>query len=199
MGRKTKPKETEDHATDEEPEHRGPTAELEPDERIAELEAKCADLEAQALRAQADYRNLRRRSLIDGEAESKRLMQPLLEELLLTLDFLDLALASPATNEETRNLALGVQMTHAKFVQALESAQVREVPTRGAFDPTMHDAVDTRVVEGAEPGTIVETRRKGYIWQGSVLRPAQVVVVARPEAEGTPVVEAEQPREEEVP
>ena len=146
------------------------------EERVAELEVRCAELEAQALRAQADYKNLRRRSLTDVEGETKRQMQPLLEELLLTLDFLDMALKSPATNDETKNLVLGIQMTRTKFVQALESVQVQEVDTSGTFDPALHDASATREEEGAEPGAILEVQRKGYSWQGTVLRPAQVVV-----------------------
>ena len=49
----------------------------------------------------------------------------------------------------------------------------------------MHEAVETRVEEGAEPGTIVEVLRRGYVWRKTVLRPARVVVAADPEASET--------------
>ncbi len=154
------------------------TADMSPDEHIAYLEGKCEDLNARWLRAQADYRNLKRRALTDHELSLQRTMQPLLEELLLVLDFLDMALMSPAESPETKNLVMGVQMTRTKFVQALDASDVTEIATKGAFDPAIHDATDTEVTEDVEPGTIVRTVRRGYTWQGRVLRPAQVVVAA---------------------
>ena len=152
---------------------------LTPEERILELEAEVAEFQTLCLRAQADYKNLKRRSLVDLESGLQRHMQPLLEDLLLVLDFLDMALASPAKEPETKNLILGVQMTRTKFVQALEASNVQEIATEGAFDPSVHDATETRVDEDAAPGTILSTVRRGYTWQGRVLRPAQVVVAAR--------------------
>ena len=150
----------------------------EPVDPLRELEAKCEDLNARWLRAQADYQNLRRRAQEDLESNLQRHMQPLLVDLLLVLDFLDLALASPAESTETKNLVMGVEMTRTKFVQVLEASDVDEIDTTGEFDPTRHEATDTRTVDGAEPGTIVETVRKGYTWRGRVLRPARVVVAA---------------------
>jgi molecular chaperone GrpE len=144
-------------------------------------EDQIADLESRWLRAQADYKNLKRRSLSDLEASLQRHMRPLLEELLLVLDFLDMALASPAEAPETKNLVLGVQMTRTKFVQALEASDVEEIKTNGDFDPALHDATETRSDEGAEVGSILSTVRKGFTWQGKVLRPAQVVVAADPD------------------
>jgi len=159
-------------------------------ERIAELEARCAEFESQALRAGADYQNLKRRSLKDLELGIKRNMQPLLEELLLVLDYLDMALASPAEHQETTNLLVGVQMTRTKLVAALEQSGVKEISTDGLFDPNVHDATETCVVEGAEPGTILETKRRGFSWEDAVLRPAQVVVAADPEAQVEAVADA---------
>jgi molecular chaperone GrpE len=153
-----------------------------PEERVTALEAALEDVNARLLRSQADYQNLRRRSLSDLESNLRRHVQPLLEELLLVLDFLDMALASPAESEEARNLVVGVQMTRTKFVQALQASDVEEIPTQGRFDPGVHDASETRPGKGVEPGTILETLRKGYTWQGRVLRPAQVVVASEPGA-----------------
>ena len=68
----------------------------EADTRVAELEARCAELEARWLRAQADNQNMRRRQQQELDSAVLRALQPLLDELLLVLDYLDLALASPA-------------------------------------------------------------------------------------------------------
>ena len=143
-----------------------------------DLILRCQELEAKALRAHADYQNLKRRAQADLEAGLRRQMTPLLDDLLLVLDFLDMALASPATHEETKNLAMGVEMTRNKFVQALEASDVVAIDTTGKFDPTLHDAAEAIDDPDQEPGTILATLRRGYKWQEQVLRPAQVRVVA---------------------
>lgn len=174
--------------------------ELSPAERIEELERRCEDLNTLWLRAQADYKNLRRRTLSDSEAALRREMQPLLEELLLALDFLDMALSSPVESADAKNLLLGVQMTRTKFAAALEGAQLEPISTTGLFDPTVHEASEMRENADVPPGNIVETVRRGYTWRGQVLRPAVVVVAAgevvakaEGEADATEAGDSEEP------
>lgn len=150
---------------------------------VEALEAELQALREQSLRAKADYQNLKRRTQSDYEAGLKRTLQPLIDELLLVLDYLELALASPTTTDEARNLATGVEMTRVKLLQALESIEVHPIPAGGTFDPRLHDATASRAEADAEPGTILATTRKGYTWRELVLRPAQVVVAAAPETD----------------
>lgn len=147
---------------------------------VSELEARCAELEARWLRSQADIQNVRRRAQQELDSALFRTMQPLLDELLLVADYLDMALASPAASAEAKALATGVSMTRAKLAQALEQADVRPIPTEGDFDPSQHEAGESRVVPGETPGRILATLRTGYTWQGRILRPARVVVAAAP-------------------
>ena len=166
-----------------------------------DLLVRCRELEAKALRAHADYQNLKRRAQADLEAGLRRQMTPLLDDLLLVLDFLDMALASPATHDETKNLAMGVEMTRNKFVQALEASDVVAIDTTGKFDPALHDAAEAVEDPDQEPGTILATLRRGYKWQEHVLRPAQVKVVAGDfkTAEGTAEEDAEENDSEATP
>jgi molecular chaperone GrpE len=143
----------------------------------AELEARCAELEARWLRAQADYQNSRRRAQQDLESALLRTLQPLLDELLLVLDYLDMALSAPATEAESKALAAGVSLTRAKLTQALELIDVKPIATSGRFDPALHEAAENRASTSA-PGTILATLRPGYTWQGRILRPARVAVAA---------------------
>lgn len=147
---------------------------------VSELEARCAELEARWLRSQADIQNVRRRAQQELDSALFRTMQPLLDELLLVADYLDMALAAPATSPEAKALATGVSMTRAKLSQALEQADVRLIPTDGDFDPSQHEAGESRVEPGKAPGQILSTLRSGYTWQGRILRPARVVVAAAP-------------------
>lgn len=184
MGKKTKSKaETAPQAADAKIDDAG-AAEARvpqtPEEQIASLEARCAELDDKAMRSMADYKNLRKRMFADSEAAVLRQLQPMLEELLFVLDFLDMALASTCESQDAKNLAMGVQMTRTKFAQVLEASDVKEIGTDGLFDPSLHDAKGAREEPGAEEGQILEVQRRGYTWQSKVLRPAQVIVAAAP-------------------
>lgn len=127
-------------------------------------------------RAQADYQNLRRRMGSDIDSAVARAKQGLLQELLLVLDYLDMALASPTNNEETRNLRAGVEMTRAQLWRVLENQGLRQVAESGKFDATMHEAIETIPTREHAPGLVLSVVRKGY-WSGTqILRPAQVRV-----------------------
>jgi molecular chaperone GrpE len=161
--------------------------------RTGELEARCEELQQRLLRAQADYQNSRRRAQTEIESALFRTLQPLLDELLLVADYLDMALAAPAQGPEARNLAAGVELTRSKLLQALELSDVRPIPTAGRFDPAWHEAAESRSALDAEPGTILATVRPGYTWQGRVLRPARVIVAADPGSRTSP--DGEEPME----
>jgi len=149
------------------------------------LEQECAELRASALRAQADYQNLRRRMQSDIDAAVLRAKQPLHRDLLLVLDVLDLALAAPCSGAEAQSLLAGVRMTRSQLSALLEREGLRPVPEGGSFDPALHQAVER--VETAEhaPGTVLATLRVGYTLGGQILRPAQVRVAAAPAATDT--------------
>lgn len=154
------------------------------------LRAQRDDYLARWQRAQADYQNLKRRTQSDLDARLRRTLQPLLEDLLLVLDHLDMALASPAEGEEAASLAQGVRLTRDQLVRALEGQDVRPVPEGGSFDPSVHLAVATVQHPEVEPGTVVDTVRRGYSWRDGVLRYAQVRVAAGEEGSEEPVPKA---------
>jgi molecular chaperone GrpE len=131
-------------------------------------------------RATADYQNLRRRVQDDIESAVASRKKALLTELLLVLDYLDMALSTPVKTDEGRQLHAGVEATRQALLGALERAGVRPVPEGGRFDPSVHESVAR--AEGDErdpawkPGEIVATLRRGYTLDGKMLRPAQVRV-----------------------
>lgn len=127
-------------------------------------------------RAQADYQNLRRRMAADTEASVQRAKKQLLLELLLVLDYLDMALSAPVTTQEGKDLRAGVELTRATLVRTLERDGLKTVPEIGAFDATLHEAVESVDAGDVPDGHIVQTLRRGYTVNGQVLRPAQVRV-----------------------
>lgn len=158
-----------------------PAPELSPEEQ---LQAERDEYLENWRRTQADIQNLRRRQgqVIDAAVKSAR--RELFSELLLVLDYLDMALLSPVETQEGKNLRMGVQMTRDQMLQFLSQHEIEAIHSEGAFDPELHEAVETVPTEDAEPGTIVSTLRAGYKAGSDVLRYAQVKVAAAPEAGG---------------
>jgi molecular chaperone GrpE len=68
-------------------------------------------------------------------------------------------------------------MVHGQLVAVLEREGIQGFSPEGEpFDPEFHEALSTR--EGDESGVVLDVVEKGYKLNGSVLRPARVVVSA---------------------
>lgn len=128
-------------------------------------------------RARADYKNLSRRSLETINAAVGRARIELLAELLLVLDYLDMALTSECTTDEAKNLHYGVSLTRDQMLGVLERFEVRPIIELETFDPAIHQAISRVEDDARTEGDIVKVVRKGY-WLGeTVLRHAHVHVV----------------------
>lgn len=154
--------------------------------QLSELTAQRDEYLASWQRSQADYQNLRRRLQSDIDSAVGRAKGPLLSDLLLVLDYLDMGLATPCTSSDAKNLLAGVEMTRGQLVRALEREGVKPVAETGAFDAAVHQAVERVETNDVAPNTIVSTLRRGYTIHGNVLRPAQVKVAVAPPAAGAP-------------
>jgi molecular chaperone GrpE len=126
-----------------------------------------------AQRAQADFDNYRKRMARENAAAAERGAAKLVKELLPALDHFELALKSAGDDEVSKGFAL----IREELVAALERAGVQQFsPVGEPFDPAEHEAMVQRPAEGAESGTVVEVYQQGYRINGTVLRPARVVV-----------------------
>ncbi|MBI5364811.1 MAG: nucleotide exchange factor GrpE [Planctomycetes bacterium] len=161
----------------------GPSAPVGTDARAAELENERYEAVALFQRATADYQNLRRRLSSDIDAAVARAKKPLHQELLLVLDYLDMALATPCTTPEGKNLLAGVTMTRTQLAGLLEREGIQAVPEKKTFDPALHQAVERVETKDVPAGTILATLRRGYTVGGQILRAAQVKVAVEPNAD----------------
>jgi molecular chaperone GrpE len=130
-----------------------------------------------ARRAQADFENYRKRAAKEAAAAGQRAKSGLVRELLPVVDNLERALAS--ANEGEQHLAEGVRLVHSELIAVLERNGVEQFDPRGErFDPGEHEALSMRSEDGAESGKVLDVVEKGYRVNGTVLRPARVVVSA---------------------
>ena len=156
-----------------------PPAEQAVEHDLEELLAKAEKAEeylALAQRTQADFENYRKRMARETAAAEARGIARLAKELLPALDNLSLAVAAAEAHE---GLAEGFRLVEAELTAALARAGIQSYSPEGEpFDPNEHEAMSQREVEGAEPGTVVDVFQRGYRVNGTVLRPARVVVAA---------------------
>ena len=152
--------------------------EAEPEEDpLAKAERERDDYLALAQRTQADFENWRKRAAKEAAAAGERARSGLVRELLPIVDNLERALESAGEGEE--HLAEGVRLVHSELLAVLERNGVEQFDPRGqTFDPEVHEALSTRAEEEAEPGTVLDVVEKGYRANGTILRPARVVVSA---------------------
>jgi len=144
---------------------------------VAALKAKVAELSDQALRAQAEAQNARRRADEDVAKARKFAIESFAESLLPVYDSLEAGLAvQSATPEQLRE---GAEATLRQLKSAMERNKVLEVaPAAGErFDPALHQAI-SMVPSALEPNTVVSVLQKGYTIADRILRPALVTVAA---------------------
>jgi molecular chaperone GrpE len=143
--------------------------------RQEQLQAERDKYLALAQRAQADFENYRKRAAKEIAAAGDRAKGNLVRELLPVVDNLERALASAEESEQ--HLAEGVRLVHSELVGVLQRNGIEAFdPTGEPFDPEVHEALSTQPADGADPGTVVGVMEKGYRLNGTVLRPARVVV-----------------------
>ena len=146
-----------------------------PEDQVAALEAKVAELQDAYLRAKADGENLRRRAAEDVTKAHKFAVEKFARELIAVSDSLDAALADTAADAAT--LRSGVELTQKQLLAAFERSGMKvENPAAGdKFDPNPHQAI--AMVDADQPGnTVVNVLQKGYQLSDRVLRPAMVTV-----------------------
>ena len=131
----------------------------------AERDGYLGDLQ----RVTAEFANFRRQAERRNAEIGALARGGLAEKLLPVLDACDLAVEHGADD---------VAPIRASLVQALETAGLEVLDPDGElFDPNRHEAVlHEPAADGDEGQVVAEVLRRGYAWEGRVLRPAMVRV-----------------------
>ena len=146
------------------------------------LQEQFEQVSGQFKRALADYQNLEKR-VAEGRSEMAAWASTnLIEKLLPSLDYLEMATSGVGEEEKKSGWFKGVEMAVRQLRDTLKNEGLDEIGidpgsgSRTEFDPSLHEAVDTRV---GDEGKVLEITRRGYMLNGKVLRPAQVIVGRR--------------------
>ncbi len=152
-----------------------------PEQRLADLESRHAEVSDAYLRAKAEAENTRRRAEEEMSKARKFAVESFAESLLPVKDSLEAALA--IDNASAEQLREGTLATLRQLTSALERNKVLEIapPAGTKFDPHQHQAITLVALPGdseQEAGTVVAVLQKGYLIAERVLRPALVTVAA---------------------
>jgi molecular chaperone GrpE len=146
--------------------------------RVQDAERERDEVLDKLRRSAADFDNYRKRVTREQAQLHTRAGERVVAKLLPVLDDLVRALEAAEHHEEAKVLE-GVRMTKDALAGVLASEGVEEIPTDGAFDPHVHEALMTQPAEGVEPGHIAHVIQRGYRLGDVVLRPARVIVAER--------------------
>ena len=142
----------------------------------------------QALRAQAELENVRRRAQRDVESAHKFALERFAADLLPVVDSLERAVETAreqADSASVKAIAEGVALSLKLFLDTLGKAGIQRVDPIGApFDPKVHQAVAMVDSPETEPGSVVRVLQPGFTLQGRVVRPAMVMVARAPQPAG---------------
>jgi molecular chaperone GrpE len=142
------------------------------------LERELADAKDKYVRLMAEFDNFRRRTVRERQEAEHRGMGNMLRGMLEMLDDLSrFAHLDPAT-VDSKTVVDGVQMVEKKLLKSLSGHGLEVVDPRDQpFDPAVHEAITTTPATTAEEDHLIaQVFQVGYVFNGTLLRPARVVV-----------------------
>jgi len=152
---------------------------------IAAAKADAAEWQDRFLRKAAEFENYRKR--IDREKTELRLssQSSILLGLLPVMDGFDRALkyfgeakSAAGSIEQYRQ---GVELLYRHVLDTLAQTGVAPIEAEGKpFDPHQHEALSRVETSEVADGIIVSELRRGYMFNGNLLRPSQVIVAVQP-------------------
>jgi molecular chaperone GrpE len=150
------------------------------EEAREDLAERLAEADDRYRRAVADLDNLRKRTAREVARLVEESRESLTREWLEALDSVERALRMTPEGP----LQTGLRSVLDQMEAVLARTGVQRIGAVGeSFDPERHDAVGVRESDDVPDRTVVDVARSGFALGGRVLRPAQVIVSRRPEAE----------------
>ena len=144
-------------------------------ELLAKAQAEREEYLALAQRTQADFENYRKRMAREVGAAESRGIAKVAKQILPAVDNLELALQAAGDGE----VADGFKLVRNEFLAALARVGIEPFSPEGEpFDPSLHEAMSQQSFDGVATGTVASVYQQGYRIDGTVLRPARVVVAA---------------------
>jgi molecular chaperone GrpE len=154
--------------------------EKKPLDPLKESERLLADMTDKYLRSLAELENFRKRVGKDKEEFVKYTRGDTARIVLPVLDNLDRAVHATKISDNVESLRKGVELVIKQFEEALKELGVKEIETKGVFNPDFHQVMSKEASDKPE-GEILEVYQKGYAVDDKVIRPSLVKVAHKEE------------------
>jgi molecular chaperone GrpE len=156
---------------------------------LEELKEERDEINEKLLRKAAEFENYRKRMSEEkrrrynaGKIEAVKPMLDVLDDFERSLDAASDLDAESDPESAYESLKGGVEMVHRKFLDELKNLGVEPIDAEGEpFDEAYHEAMMRQPTDDAEPGTVVQEIRKGYVMGDRVVRHSRVIVAAEPD------------------
>jgi len=155
---------------------------------VEELEARTKAAERQVQEVQSRFDQLRQQLQRETDETRQRLNRAaderaaadkgrFIASLLPVVDDLYRAIQAGEDGADRGSILEGIKRTANSFENSLANASVEPVPAVGEdFNPELHEAVDTAVVDSELDGKVIEEYSRGFRIGDRLLRPARVKV-----------------------
>lgn len=149
-------------------------------EELTQARKAADEARDQALRAQAELQNFRRRKQREVNERIALANESLILELLPVLDDFERAFEAIPKDVREEHAAWidGFDLIYRKLQKILENQGLTPIEAAGEFDPNVHEAVTMVPSDDAASGEVVQELRKGYKLKDKVVR-ASLVSVAQ--------------------
>ncbi len=153
--------------------------------QLASIKAELLEYKDRFLRKAAEFENYRKRMEKERGEAAQLAKSSILMEFLPIADACERAMesleGSAERGEGIEHYRDGVRLLYKQIHDVFSRVGVVPVVAQGQkFDPHFHEAIAREEDPGHEENTVVEELRRGYLFKGRLLRPAQVRVAIRP-------------------
>ena len=137
---------------------------------IAQLKQQCQTYLDGWQRERADFQNYKQNNEKYIEEIRSRAKESVIFQLLSVVDNINLVVQHAPQSVVETDWYKGVEQVHKQVQQAFKELGLQEIDCSGAFNPSMHEAVEG---QGATIEAVIQT---GYMLGTAVIRPAKVKV-----------------------
>lgn len=155
-------------------------------QEMQQLKAELAECKDKYFRALAETENTRKRLQKEKIESQSFAIQDVVLDFLQPLDHLEQALnAATNASDEVKHWAIGFRMILQQLKQVIQDNGVTTFESVGeAFDPHLHEAIETEETTNFSEGTVTQEFTRGYKMGTRIIRPAKVKVATAPKASG---------------
>lgn len=145
--------------------------------RIEELGKQLEEKQDRLLRLAAEFENYKRRTAREFSSIVKNASEAVITQLVPIVDDFERALDHARATDDFGSLHQGVEMILNHLRDVLKREGLEPIEAVGQpFDPNFHEALMQTEDEAFESGAVVGETQRGYVLNGKVIRPAQVIV-----------------------